>query len=100
VTRSGLGVLERAPPLRSGERISGMTKTTDFAMTPDGKRAIAVVEPELPPIQESNVQVTSYLTSSTSCGDGCLHHGNKSCRLSFLIVASAKHLEHICDTFR
>jgi serine/threonine-protein kinase len=37
---------------------SGMGKATDFAMSPDGKRAIAVVEPE---VQESNVQVTFLL---------------------------------------
>ena len=40
---------------------SGMSKATDFAMSPDGKRAIAVVEPEVPSVQESNVQVTFLL---------------------------------------
>jgi Tol biopolymer transport system component len=54
------GAFEAEKP-RAWSSRSGMRKTTDFAMTPDGKRAIAVVEPELPPIQESNVQVTFLL---------------------------------------
>jgi serine/threonine-protein kinase len=40
---------------------SGMSKATDFAMSPDGKRAIVVVEPEVPSVQESNIQVTFLL---------------------------------------
>jgi hypothetical protein len=36
-------------------------KATDFAMNPDGRRAIAVVEPEVQSVQESNVQVTFLL---------------------------------------
>jgi hypothetical protein len=38
-----------------------MSKATDFAMSPDGKHAIMVVEPEVPSVQESNVQVTFLL---------------------------------------
>jgi hypothetical protein len=40
---------------------SSLGKATDFAMSPDGKRAIAVVEPEVSSVQESNVQVTFLL---------------------------------------
>ncbi len=35
-----------------------MQKGTDFAMSPDGKRAIVVVEPNVPSGQEGNVHVT------------------------------------------
>jgi hypothetical protein len=38
-----------------------MSKATDFTVSPDGKRAIAVVEPEVSSVQESNIQVTFLL---------------------------------------
>ena len=40
---------------------SGLGTATDFAMSPDGKRALAVVGPRIPSVQESNVQVTFLL---------------------------------------
>jgi hypothetical protein len=40
---------------------SGLSMASDFAMTQDGMRAIAVVEPEVPSVQDRNVQVTFLL---------------------------------------
>jgi len=69
--RVGYGLMEVAYSEQKGAFVaeeprawspkSGLSKATDFAMNPDGKRVIAVVEPEVPSVQESNVQVTFLL---------------------------------------
>jgi len=65
---AGRGVMEVLYSVQSGAFVAEeprawysipiMQKGTDFAMSPDGKRAIVVVEPNVPSGQEGNVHVT------------------------------------------